>query len=335
MTPADRAFELLSGFRASQLVHAAAELSIPDLVASGAMTDAELSSATRIDRGRLHRLLRGLVVLGVLHESQDGRFANTEVGELFREGVPGSRRASALMMIPHDYLSWSHFMETLRTGETGQQLAYGETLWGSMAHDPDFAVRFNQAMVANSEVAVELVSRSGEFDEASVVVDVGGGKGGLVGGILADHRHLRGIICDLPAGLAEAPAYLAAIGVADRCVVVESDFFASVPQGGDVYLLKDILHDWDDDHAASILAVCRQAMTPGARLIVVERVLPSRVTDDPKDMQPAMTDLHMMVVLGGRERTLEDYRSLFEGAGFSFSRLVPGRPFSLVEAVAV
>jgi orsellinic acid C2-O-methyltransferase len=335
VTPADRAFELISGFRASQLVHAAAELKISDLLAHGPLTADELSSATQIHRGRLHRFLRGLVVLGVLKESEDGRFANTEVGELFREGVQGSRRPSAMMMIPHDYLSWAHFMDTLRSGETGQQLAYGETLWDSMAHDPDFAVRFNQAMVANSELAVELVSSLGEFADAALVVDVGGGKGGLVGGILARHHHLRGIVCDLPAGLAEAQAYLAGIGVADRCAISECDFFRSVPPGGDLYLLKDILHDWDDDHAAIILSVCRQAMHPGARLMVVERVLPSRVSDDPKHMQPVMTDLHMMVLLGGRERTLEDYRALFVGAGFSFTRHVGGQPFSIVEAVAV
>jgi hypothetical protein len=333
LTPADRAFQLVSGFRASQLVLAAAELRIPDLLSERPMTAQQLSDATGIDRGRLQRLLRGLVVNGVLVED-DGRYSNTDVGDLFREGVPGSRRPSALMMVTHDYRSWAHFMETLRSGATGQQLAFGETLWESIAGDPEFAARFNEAMATNSEMVVELVSDSGEFANGSLIVDVGGGKGGLVGGILARHRHLRGIVCDLKVGLEDAPEYLSGLGVADRCLLSECDFFQSVPSGGDVYVLKDILHDWDDDHAAAILGVCRRAMKQGARLLVVERVLPTRVSDDPRNFAPVMTDLHMMVLLGGRERTLDDYLSLFEAAGFSFKRHVPGVPFSLVEAVA-
>jgi orsellinic acid C2-O-methyltransferase len=333
VTPADRAFQLVSGFRASQLVHAAAELKIPDLLAAGRMSSAQLSAATGIDQGRLHRLLRGLVALDVLAEAEDGTFTNTEVGETFREG--GSRRPMTMMMIPHDYWSWGHFMETLRTGVTGQQLAHHGTLWDSMERDPGFAVRFNRAMASNSEAVVELVSREGDFANARLIVDVGGGKGALLAGIVARHRHLRGIVCDLPAGLGEAPAYLAALGVHDRCSVAESDFFKAVPAGGDVYLLKDILHDWPDPEAVAILDVCRRAMEPGARLLVVERTLPARVGDDPMDHNRILTDLHMMVLLGGRERTLDDFRDIFEKTGFSLTRHVPGQPFGIVEAVAV
>lgn len=333
MTPADRAFQLVGGYRASQLVHAAVELKIPDLLAAGPMMSEQLSGATGIDRGRLHRMLRGLVALDVLAEGQDGTFTNTEVGETFREG--GSRRAMALMMIPHDYSSWGHFMETLRTGVTGQQLAHHGTLWDSIERDPDFAMTFNQAMASNSEAVVELVSREGDFTNAQLIVDVGGGKGALVAGIVAMHAHLRGIVCDLPAGLAEAPAYAAKLGVEDRCDVAEADFFKAVPEGADVYLLKDILHDWPDDDAVAILEVCRRAMRPGSRLLVVERTLPTRVGDDPMDHNRILTDLHMMVLLGGKERTLEDFGELFDRTGFSLTRFVPGQPFGIVEAVAV
>lgn len=333
MTPADRAFMLVSGFRISQLVHAAAELKIPDLLATGPMTSEQLSAATGIDRGRLHRLLRGLVVVDVLSEAEDGTFTNTEVGETLREG--GSRRPMAMMTIPHDYWSWGHFMETLRTGVTGQKLAHDETLWDSIEGDPDFAVRFNQAMASNSEAVVDLVSREGDFANARLIVDVGGGKGALVAGIVARHGHLRGIVCDLPAGLAEAPDYMASLGVQDRCAIAESDFFKAVPEGGDVYLLKDILHDWPDNDAVTILEVCRRAMQPGARLLVVERTLPARVGDDPMDHNRILTDLHMMVLLGGKERTLEDFGELFDKTGFRLTRFVPGQPFGIVEAVAV
>jgi orsellinic acid C2-O-methyltransferase len=333
VTPADRAFQLVSGFRASQLVHAAAELKIPDLLDAGPMSSEQLSAATGIDRGRLHRVLRGLVALDVLAEAEDGTFTNTEVGETLREG--GSRRPMAMMMIPHDYWSWGHFMETLRTGVTGEQLAHGGTLWDSIERDPAFAVRFNEQMASNSKAVVEFVSEEGDFSHARLIVDVGGGKGALVAGIVARHAHLRGIVCDLPAGLAEAPAYMATVGVQDRCSVVESDFFKAVPQGGDVYLLKDILHDWPDHDAAAILEVCRRSMQPGARLQIVERTLPARVGEDPMDHNRILTDLHMMVLLGGRERTLDDFRDLFKKAGFRLTRYVPGQPFGIVEAVAV
>jgi hypothetical protein len=335
VTPADRAFQIVSGFRAAQLVRAACELHIPDLLARGPMTSEQLSAATGIDRGRLHRMLRGLVAQGVLAEGADGEFTNTELGEIFREGAPGSRRPMAMMMIPHDYWSWGHFMETLRTGVTGQQLAHAGTLWDSIARDPDFAALFNQAMASNSEAVVDFVSAEGDFANASLVVDVGGGKGGLAGGIVARHPHLRGLVCDLPAGLTEARDYLAGLGVGERCAVAECNFFESIPAGGDVYLLKDILHDWPDDKAAAIMSVCRRAMEPGARVLIVERSLPDRVGDEPANHNRVMTDLHMMVLLGGRERTLQDFQELFESTGFTLTRSVAGLPFGIVEAVAV
>ncbi|HEV2140212.1 MAG TPA: methyltransferase [Candidatus Dormibacteraeota bacterium] len=334
MTPGFRAFELISGYRAAQLVGAAAELKIPDLLAVGPMTSEQLSDMTGIDRGRLHRMLRGLVALGVLAEQEDGSFSNTDVGEVFRDGVPGSRRPMAMMMIPHDYSSWGHFMETLRTGVTGQQLAHGGTLWADIERDAEFRARFNEAMAVNSKAAAELVSREGDFDHASLIVDVGGGKGALAGGILLSHPHLRGIVCDLPAGLADAPDYLTGLGVIERCAIIGCDFFKAVPDGGDIYLLKDILHDWDDHHATAILSVCRKAMSPGARLMVVERSLPARVGEDPLDYNRILTDLHMMVLLGGRERTLEEFRALFDATQFRLTRSVPGEPFGIIEAVA-
>lgn len=225
-------------------------------------------------------------------------------------------------------------METLRTGTTGHQLAFGRTLWDSLRSDPEFAERFNRAMVVNSEAVADVVSTTGDFSSASLTVDVGGGKGGLAGGLLRRHTRLRAIVGDLPAGLAEAFAYLAGLGVADRTSLVECNFFEAVPDGGDVYLLKDILHDWDDQDAAAILSVCRRAMRRGARLMIVERVLPDRLRDDPAQASRIMTDLHMMVLLGGRERTQDEFRALFQGGGFELRRFEPGELFGLVEGVA-
>jgi orsellinic acid C2-O-methyltransferase len=334
VTPADRAFELINGFRATQLVRTAITLNIPDLLAGAGKTAGQLSEATGVDAGRLRRFMRGLAALGVVVEELDGRFANTEVGELFREGIPGSRRPMALMLVPESYNDWEHLTETLRTGVTGHALAHGGTLWETIERDSDFAARFNAAMVSNTEGVGGFVAASADFSGTSMIVDVGGGLGGLAVEILQAHPHVRATICDLAAGLAETPQYVARNGVSDRCSIVEADFFSSLPEGGDVYLLRRILHDWDDRHAAAILSVCRRAMSAGARLMVVERLMPARITADPSNLNPAFIDLQMMVQLGGQERTVDEYKRLLDKARFKFTRAVPGTVYSLLEAVA-
>lgn len=332
--PGDRAYELANGFRASQLVRLAAQLRIPDLLADGPLSAEDLGGATGIDADRLHRVLRGLAGLGVLLETENGRFRNTEVGNLFREGVPGSRRALVLMWLPESYRAWDHLMETMRSGKTGHEIAHGASLWDSLARDADFAARFNQAMVSGSDGVAEFVAAGSDFSSASVIVDVGGGNGALAARVLQAHPHLRAIICDLPAGLAGTQEYLSRQRVSDRCTTVEANFFESVPMGGDVYLLKNIIHDWDDEHAVRILSACRRATGRGARILLVERLLPARVTDSPEHLNAVMTDLQMMVQLGGRERTLAEYRALLEHAGFEFRGSLPGPLYGVVEGVA-
>ena len=333
-TPADRAYELVNGFRASQLVRLAAQLEIPDRLADGPLSAEDLGRATGINADRLRRVLRGLTALGVFEETEDGCFGNTEVGKLFREGVKGSRRAMAMMLLPESYRAWDHLMETMRGGTTGHRIAHGGTLWDSLARDSDFAARFNQAMASGSEQVTEFVARASDFSDVSVIVDVGGGKGALAAGILRAHRHLRAIICDLAAGLTETQQYAAQQGVSDRCTTIESNFFERVPDGGDVYLFKDIIHDWDDDHASQILRTCRHACHPGARILLIERVFPARVTDNPEHLNATMTDLQMMVQLGSRERTLAEYCLLLEGAGFRLGRSVYGPLYGIVEGIA-
>jgi hypothetical protein len=334
LTPAERAYQLANGFRATQLVSAAAELRIPDLIADGLKSADELSGPTGIDPGRLRRLLRALAALGVLSEAEDGRYANTDVGELFRENVQGSNFALVRMLVPESYRGWDHLMETLRTGVTGHSLAWGGTLWDSIARDPDYRARFNAGMAWNTQNLTEFVAGSGNFDGASLAIDVGGGKGSLIAGVLKAHRNLRGIVFGLKAGLADTAEYLAEQGVAERCQLVEGNFFESVP-AADVYLLKDILHDWDDEHAAAILRVCRRAMDPQSRVMVVERVLPSRITDSAAHLNAAITDMQMMVQLGGQERTLEEYDALFEAAELERGAFRPGGVYKLVEAIPV
>lgn len=330
MTPSDSAFRLINGYRASQIVFAAVELDLPDLIASGRMTVDDLSAATQIEPSRLRRLLRGLVALGVLAEAGD-RYSNTEVGEMFRRDVKGSRRAGVRMLVPESYRSWSRFLETLRTGVPGQFLEHGESMWERIGREPEFAIRFNEAMAANSQAVVDFVAENGDFSNAELVADIGGGKGALLAGILLAHPHLKGIVFDIPGGLGETAAYLVESRVSDRCRIVEGSFFESVP-AADLYLLKDILHDWDEEHASQILAVCRRGISAKGRLMIVERVAPAHISDDPGDFASAVTDLHMMVQLGGRERTLEDFDALFKATGFEAAHFTRGEIFHLLEA---
>jgi hypothetical protein len=239
-----------------------------------------------------------------------------------------------MMLLPESYQAWNHLKETMQSGTTGHQIAHGGTLWDSLARDTDFAARFNQAMASGSEQVTEFVAGALDFANASVIVDVGGGKGGLAAGILRAHGHLRAIICDLEVGLADTEQYITDQGVSDRCTAIESNFFERVPEGGDVYLLKDIIHDWDDDHALQILQTCRRASHPGARILLIDRVLPERVTDNPQHLNATMTDLQMMVQLGSRERTLMEYRLLLERAGFRFRSSIPGPLYGIVEGIA-
>jgi orsellinic acid C2-O-methyltransferase len=327
----DRAFELITGFRVAQLLRAAVELRIPDLIEGRPALVEQLADATGIDAGRLRRALRALASLGVLEEDERGRFANTELGNLFRASTPGSARPTALMLLD-GYGAWEHCLETLRTGRTGQSIAYGEELWETLARNPEEAARFNEAMVAQTEQASGFVAANLDLEQNSLIVDVGGGNGALAAGLLQARPDLRGIVCDLAPGLAGTAEYLARRDVADRCLVVEANFFDSLPAEGDTYLLKQVLHDWDDEHAARILATCWRSMRPGARIVLIERLLPGRMVHDPQHLRLAMLDLEMMVRLGGRDRTLPEYIELLERAGFHFLRAVPGERFALVEA---
>jgi len=238
------------------------------------------------------------------------------------------------MLIPESYRNWDHFMETLRTGITGQSLAHGGTLWDLIARDSDFGARFNAAMAGNTQEMALFVAGAGSFESASVVVDVGGGEGSLVAGVLQAHPHLSGVVYDVAGGLAQTPDYLASQGAAERCRIVEGDFFESVP-AGDVYLLKDILHDWEDAKAVAILAACRREMGPQSRAMIVERVMPSHVTATSAHKNATITDLQMMVQLGGQERTMEQFAELFEAARMRFERMTPGGIYQLIEAVPV
>jgi len=325
------AIRLLHGFRGYQLAVAACRLGLPDLVASGPLRAEDIATRTGMNAAAMRRMLRGLVAWGFLAES-DGRYASTPVSDAFRSDRPGLRNMT-LMLNQEAYPTWASLMYTLETGKAAYDHVHGKSRWETLSENPEDAALFNAAMVETStRVATELAAAY-DFGWARTVVDVGGGNGALLAGVLRANPHLRGVLYDLPAGLAGAQEAMDAAGLAERVELSEGSFFETVPSDGDVYLLKSILHDWDDDRAVKIAATCRAAMAPSSRLLVVERWVPEQVTSSAADLAAVMSDLHMMILLGGRERTNSDFAEMFEAAGLRLLRDIEMRSdFHVLEA---
>jgi orsellinic acid C2-O-methyltransferase len=333
--PRARAQRLVSGFRGYQLVVAACRLKVPDLVAGGPRTADELAAATGTHAPSLHRMLRGLAAWQVFVEQADGRFAATPLSDMFRSDRPGLRNL-AIMLSEEGYQVWGELMHVLETGQPAYERVFGKARWEHLADHPASSAQFNAAMVETSNrVGLDFVA-SYDFDGARTVVDVGGGSGALLAAVLRAHPEMQGVLFDVAAGLEGARESMQAADLQDRVTFVEGSFFESVPGGGDVYLLKSIVHDWEESKARQILKACRTAMKATSKVVLVERDVPERIDDPDSALQAAMLDLHMMVVLGGRERTPGEYAELLAGAGLHLNRRIPlGTEFVAFEAVPV
>jgi len=234
--------------------------------------------------------------------------------------VPASVRSSVLFQLNESHWrSWGQLLHSVRTGETAFNHVHGTGLFDYLAQNPGASALFNQGMLGNSPAHAQLIARGYDFAGLKTVVDVGAGRGRLIATILAEHQNLSGILFDQPHVMADARSIVEETGVSSRCELVGGDFFKSVPAGGDAYVLRNIIHDWQDEEAIAILANCRRAMTDRARLILIERELP----DDPRAAPPVfLADLEMLVNVGGRERTTEAYAGLFERSGLRLLRTI-------------
>jgi O-methyltransferase domain/Dimerisation domain len=322
----------MNGYRAFQSVVAACELKIPDLLANGPRSAAQIASATQTHEASMRSLMRGLCAWEVFTENADGTFEATETSGHFRSDQPGLRNLT-LMLSSEGYQAWGDLMHTLRTGETAFAHTFGKTTWEMHAEDPEAATRFNAAMVESTTRAAGAFVAAYDLAGVRTVVDVGGGNGALLSALLRSKPEMRGVLFDLRAGLVGAREKLEADGVASRVTLVEGNFFESVPSGGDLYVLKWIIHDWTDDQARAILEVCRRSMSDQARLVLFERTIPEHIDASPFALDAAMGDMHMRVVVGGQERTTTEYRDLLASAGLRMTRLIPTESLGIVEAV--
>jgi hypothetical protein len=328
---------MIGGFHVTQLIGSAARLGLADRLREGPRSSEEVAVSIGAHEPSMHRFLRALVEIGVLCEEKGGRFGLTGMGRLLQSDMPGSLRPVAMVYGGPFYQAWGSLLESVMTGETAFERVFGAPLFGYLALHPDLGVAFDRTMASLSATMAAQIAAAYDFSGMKRVVDVGGGHGELLGAVLKANAGLSGVLFDQPAVISGARRWLEAEGLSGRCAVVSGDFFDSVPEGGDAYLLKWIIHDWDDERAITILRNCRRAMAEHARLLVMEVVLPDKIVPAPLGTG---NDMHMMVVTGGRERTASEYDALFAATGFRLSRIVPtgthpvfGSITSIVEGV--
>jgi O-methyltransferase/methyltransferase family protein len=331
--PAATLRTMLFGYFPAQAVHVAARLGLADHLADGPKPAADLAESTGCDPGALPRLLRALAGLGVLEQPQPGTFALTSVGELLRADHPSSLRNYALLFCGEPcWQSWGDLEYSVRTGKSAWERRYGPPFSASGV-DPEFSAIFNAAMAEGAGRAAPALIAAAGFGRFATIADLGGGRGVLLAAILAEHPAARGILFDLPLAVQDAPGALAAAGVADRCEVVAGDFFQAVPGGADAYLLKSVIHDWDDERAAAILTSAHRAMPPEATLLLAEPVASAQPAAG-EQFSVSFSDLNMLVCTSGRERTEQEFRSLLTAAGFALQQITPCPPtgYSILEA---
>ena len=323
--------QLLSGSMVAQAISTAAQLNIADHMAGGARTAAEIAQSAAVHAPSLYRLMRALAMVGVLVEHEGERFTLTPVGECLRSDVRGSQRSMAVMLgRPWRMATLAELPHCVRTGEGAFPKVFGENVFDWFAKHPEEGAIFNGAMTSGSAPTSEGVANAYDFSAFKRIAEIGGGHGALLAAILRAHPATRGALFDLPHVAEGARKTLEEAGVAARAEVVGGSFFDAVPAGCDAYVMKHIIHDWDDERCVTILSRCREAMNPGGKVLVVDSVVPARGVPS----FAKLLDLQMLMTTdGGKERTEGEFAELLAKADLKLSRVVP-TPYrvSIVEA---
>ena len=330
MGPAPMVFRMARAFWASQTIYVAAKLGVADVLDEGSKSNDEIANAIGANSKSLARLTRALVALGVLTLDDAGRFRLTRIGAALQSGMPGSMRSIVLTLGEEHYQAWGRLIDSVKCDRPAFDEIYQRPLFDYLAQNSAAAQTFNEGMTdLTSQVALATVLAY-DFSESGVVADIGGGHGVLLDSILRSNPSTTGILFDSKAVIERATLHVGNSGVGDRRQSIGGDFFASVPVGADIYILKNVLHDWSDDRAVRILKNCRRAMDAQAKLLVIEIVLP--LIEDPAF--GSLLDLNMLVMSGGQERTKDEYRSLLENSGFRLTQVIPTlAPVSILEAI--
>ena len=324
--------QLATGHIVASALQVALRLGIPDRLAQRPLTCAELARATGVREDELYRVLRALASVGVFAETSPRRFALTDAGQALVSGAPGSMRDMGLWITsPFHFRVYAELMHSVQTGQPAAEKVTGMPVFDYFPTQPELSETFNNAMTNFSEVVVRAALDVYDFNGIETLVDVAGGHGVVLTTILNAYPRMRGVLFDLEHVLAGARPRIDTMGLAGRCRTESGDFFKAVPAGGDAYIMKHIIHDWDDERAVTILRNIRAAMgAKRGRVILLDSVLQA---GDAPDFGKIL-DLEMMAMPGGRERTVEEFRGLFASAGFAMTRIVPtASPLSVIEAI--
>jgi predicted protein tyrosine phosphatase len=333
LCPADlAAFDHLTGLAKTHTLAALARHGVADIIGDGALTALEIAERAGVDADAVHRALRGSATLGFFRLRSDGRFENTRLSRTLMSGKMSRIREFAMYFASgSNAASWGDLAKTIETGEAAFDRVHGTTVWDWYAKHPDEEAMFAHVMMGITLVEAPVIATLYPWKEHQKVCDVGGGRGTLLSEILVRNPSVRGILCEAPALIDSARELLDARGVLARAELVVGNFFDKVPSGADAYVLKNIMHDWDDTSATKILRTVRDAAKPGAKVVICESIV-ERGSRDPKG---TLADIQMMVgCSNGRERGVDEMRSLFRGAGFELGRVFPYPTISVIEGVA-
>lgn len=321
---------MITGYWTSQAIYAAAKFGIADLLNDGPRSVEDLAAASSTDPGALYRLLRALASIDIFEETAPRTFSLTPLAEALKSDAEGSARALALMSGGEQFRAWADIAWSIQTGNTAFEKVFGQPLFEYLGKNPEQARIFDGAMTGIHGRETADVLEAYDFSGVRLLADIGGGNGLSLSAMLQHHPQMRGVLFDLPHVVEAARPHVEQAGVADRCDLVGGSFFEEVPPGADVYFLRHIIHDWDDEKSQIILRNCHAAMPADARLLVVESVIPPG--NEP--FAGKFLDLVMLLIPGGKERTREEYEALFDQAGFELQRVIPTRSeLSVIEAV--
>ena len=330
---------LIGSYRITHAIKAAAQLGIADHFGERPQGACELAERLKVNPQALYRLLRTLVGIGLLADAGDRMFTLTPVGACLRRDAPDGMRAWALCEGAEYYQgAWMNLPHAVETGETAFEQTHGETFYQHLARHPETGHGFSQAMLDYARLIAKAVVAGYDFAGVQRVVDIGGSHGHLLSAILQANPTVNGVLFDRPAVVERAGERLRGAGLAGRAELVAGDFFESLPEGGDLYILSRILMDYDDDASVRLLQNCRRAMRPGGRVLIVQLLMPEQGDNAAREQlfEAAVSDLNMLVLTGGRERTEGEYRALLARAGFRLSRVVQTRALvSLIEGERV
>lgn len=329
-----RLWRLITGSWVTQAIYVAAELRLPDLLSKGPQTSQALAGATGSDEPSLRRFLRALTTIELCRELEDGSFELRELGSYLTSDSPQSLRSWAIYVGGYQWPIWGHLLDSVKTGKSARELLTGHKMFEHLEQDPSVAKIFNEGMVELTRLIANGVVNHYDFSSTRRIMDVGGGYGAMLAAVLGANPGVQGVLFDLNHAREASEERMASLGLDERIEYVTGSFFESIPAGCDTYLMKNIIHDWNDERSTLILENCRRAISNDGKLLLIERMIPDHLGTSIEQQSIARSDLNMLIGPGGKERTETEFRTLLSSAGFHLNRIIPvGISYNILEAV--